>query len=364
MKSTEFTKSSPERARTLAAVDTMPSKSRTREPVAGFSTGSVQAALAAAALDVGLYALLLSCVVGFTNPVLRLALSVLQGLVIARLFILGHDAAHGSLLPRKWMNDLLGRLLFLVSATPFSLWQLGHNTIHHAFTNLRGKDTVWTPRSPAEFAKLPRYRRLLERFYRTPAGVGVYYANELWWKKLFFPNRREVAMQRTSYRLDSAMVLLYFVFLTGLAVLSAKTLILAAVNVFLVVVLPTGVFLWLMGFTIFLHHTHPSVRWFADRSEWSFAGSQLEGTVHILFPRWANRIMHNIFDHTAHHIDVRIPFYRLPAAQAAVEDELGDHIVMEKFSWKTFKETLHRCALYDYDEHVWHAFDEMKGTNQ
>jgi acyl-lipid omega-6 desaturase (Delta-12 desaturase) len=135
----------------------------------------------------------------------------------------------------------------------------------------------------------------------------------------------------------------------------------AAANLIAAEVLPLAVFFWLMGFIIFLHHTHPSVRWFADRSEWSFAESQLAGTVHVLYPRWVNVLFHHIFDHTAHHIDVRIPFYRLQDAQAAAESAFGADIVVERFSITNFRRTLRECALYDYDQHRWFSFENVPG---
>ncbi len=62
----------------------------------------------------------------------KLALGVLAGLLIARLFIIGHDACHQSLTPRRGLNKWLGRLTFLPSLTPYSLWEVGHNVVHHA----------------------------------------------------------------------------------------------------------------------------------------------------------------------------------------------------------------------------------------
>ncbi len=333
-----------------------------RNPVAPFVNSCAAAAARAVALDLLLYCVVLTLCIRCANPVGKLLLALIEGVVIARLFILGHDAAHGSLFPRKWMNDAIGRFVFLFTATPFSLWQLGHNTIHHGFTNLRGRDTVWTPHSPAEFAALPVHRRVLQRIYRTPLGVALYYTVELWWKKLFFPSEREVAVARRSHRIDCLIVVSYFIGLTLLVIdVCAHSPASAALNLLIAVVLPVAVFFWLMGFTIFLHHTHPSVRWFANRAEWSFAGAQLEGTVHILLPKWANLIMHNIFEHTAHHVDVRVPFYHLAAAQAAVESALGSHVVIEKFSFRGFRNTLQCCALYDYDQHCWLRFDSSKG---
>jgi fatty acid desaturase len=132
--------------------------------------------------------------------------SLVAALWIARLFVIGHDACHGSYTPNKTLNKWIGRIAFLPSLTPYSLWEIGHNLAHHGFTNLKGRDYVWTPYSPSEFARLPRIRRCLERIYRSGVGQGVYYMIEMWWKKLFFPGRKHVTTRRVSYTWDSLLV--------------------------------------------------------------------------------------------------------------------------------------------------------------
>src|SRR6202789_3662656 len=132
--------------------------------------------------------------------------SLVAALWVARLVVIGHDACHGSYTPNKTLNKWIGRIAFLPSLTPYSLWEIGHNLAHHGFTNLKGRDYVWTPYSPSEFAKLPGMRRLLERVYRSGFGQGVYYMIEMWWKKLFFPGRKHVGTRRVSYLWDCVLV--------------------------------------------------------------------------------------------------------------------------------------------------------------
>ena len=68
----------------------------------------------------------------------RVFASLVGGLWIARLFVIGHDACHGSYTPNKTLNKWIGRIAFLPSLTPYSLWEIGHNLAHHGFTNLEG----------------------------------------------------------------------------------------------------------------------------------------------------------------------------------------------------------------------------------
>jgi omega-6 fatty acid desaturase (delta-12 desaturase) len=72
-------------------------------------------------------------------------------IAIARLFVIGHDACHGSYTKYDWLNKIVGRIAFLPSLTPVSLWDVGHNVAHHGFTNLKGRDQVWVPMSAEEW---------------------------------------------------------------------------------------------------------------------------------------------------------------------------------------------------------------------
>src|SRR5262245_31645228 len=53
----------------------------------------------------------------------RVALALLNGLAVGMLFIVGHDACHGSLTPKSGVNKWLGRLAFLPSLHPFAAWE-------------------------------------------------------------------------------------------------------------------------------------------------------------------------------------------------------------------------------------------------
>lgn len=287
----------------------------------------------------------------------KVAATVGLGVFISRYFILGHDAAHGSLFTAGRANAVAARLLFLPSYTPCSLWEIGHNTIHHGFTNLKGRDPVWTPLSPEEFRALAPWRQRLQRLYHTIPGLALYYGVELWWKKLYFPNREQVAVTRRAHAWDNGLVTLFFGLQVAAVWRLSSGLGEALVNGMFAVVLPNLLWWWFMGFAIFVHHRHPSVVWFTDRRQWSFQKGQLEGAVHMAVAPWFNRLAHQIFDHTAHHVDVRIPCYQLHAAQAQLENQFPEQVIHEEWSWRKLRTILRTCALYDYANRRWLPFD-------
>src|ERR1700737_1980935 len=237
--------------------------------------------------------------------------SLVAALWIARLFVIGHDACHGSYTSNKTLNKWIGRIAFLPSLTPYSLWEIGHNLAHHGFTNLKGRDYVWTPYSPAEFARLPWIRRQLERIYRSGVGQGVYYMIEMWWKKLFFPGRKHVTTRRTSHLVDSFLVagfaVLWIGGLTLWGVYSGKSIWSLLIFGFAV-----PFFLWncLMGFVIYVQHTHPRVAWYERRDEWSANAGYATTTVHIKLMRPLDGLIHYILEHGAHPVNRGIRLIR------------------------------------------------------
>jgi omega-6 fatty acid desaturase (delta-12 desaturase) len=303
----------------------------------------------------------------------RIAFAIANGLTAGMMFIVGHDACHGSLTPSSKVNGWLGRAAFLPAWHPFASWEYSHNTLHHGFTNLRGKDPVYCPLTLEEFRALSRARQWLERVSRSWFGMLPLYLVTIWWPLEINPrgeHRRRIARRR-SFVLDRALVGLFIVLETATLIglqgggLRAGTLTIgaAAARAGFVVVAPFLSFAWLMGFATFQHHTHQRVIWYADEAEWTFFRSQVEGTVHVVFPRWIELLLHNIMEHTAHHVDTRVPLYRLNDAQRAVEDAFGpERVITERFSFAAVSRVFRECQLYDYAAHRWLTFDGTPTT--
>ncbi|HLJ48033.1 MAG TPA: fatty acid desaturase [Bryobacteraceae bacterium] len=288
----------------------------------------------------------------------KIPLALLSGVLITRLFIVGHDAAHGALTGSRIADAIIARLAFLPTLHPCSLWQVGHNRVHHSFTNLKGLDFIWIPFSPNEYRNLPPWRRLAERFYRSTPGMGAYYMIEVWWKYLSPMQVASLGRQRRSQFVFWADVALTLSFLAAAILVAGHW-----DAVLFSVILPFLSWNWTMGFIIYNHHTGPLVRFYDNRRQWRFFQGQVEGTVHTIFPKPLGIFLNNILEHTAHHLDANIPLYRLANAQRRLTELLGDQLIIERWSFRSFRETIRSCQLYDYQRHCWMRFnDAWKGS--
>ena len=309
------------------------------------------------ALDYALFFALITGTIAFDAVWAKLLCGLAAGFVIGRLFIIGHDACHQSLTPHRELNKVLGRIAFLPSITPYSLWDTGHNTIHHGYTNLKGVDFVWEPLTADEFAALSPMQRLLQRAYRSGWAPGLYYMLEIWWKREFFPNKKNMPTRRQIFFKDSMLVsvfgALWIAVITAAAIATEQSV---ALSLLMGVAIPF--FFWnsMIGFVVYVHHTHVKSSWHANKAAWSAAAPFVSTTVHLTFPFNIGALMHHIMEHTAHHVDMSVPLYRLKKAQAKLEEMLPGRIIVQEFSWKWYFDTAKACKLYDFGRECWTDF--------
>ena len=307
----------------------------------------------------GLYLAIIAAIVIAPGWPFRLLLSLTAAFMVGILFVIGHDACHGAFTNRPWLNAVLGRLAFLPSWHPYSGWEHAHNRVHHAWTNLSGRDYAWAPLDKDVYDRLSSFGRFRARLYRSVLGFGLYYFLDVYVKRTLWPSRAfrgKTNMARLAA--DDCLVFTFIVVQACALAAGARWYGSGGVMevLFFGQLLPWMLFNWQIGFLIFLHHTHPQVPWFDDEREWSFYAGQIRGTAHVVFPGPINWLIHGIMEHTAHHADPRVPLYRLGAAQRALELAIPDDIVIHAFTWHSFRYTLKVCKLYDYRNHRWLSF--------
>jgi omega-6 fatty acid desaturase (delta-12 desaturase) len=294
----------------------------------------------------------------------NIASSIAAGIMIGAIFTLGHDACHQALTSHPRLNNWLGRIAFIPSVHAVSLWILGHNQIHHGFTNLKGRDYVWQPMSPAEYAAAPSGRRLFYRVIRGPCGALPYYLIEMWWKKNFIPIAPEARKRWRTHLFDSVFVVVSQIVLIAAIIgighfLDPSRSILS--NMLLGWLLPFLVWNWLMGVVIYLHHTHPHIIWFDEHAKWKAAQVKLFHTAHVRLPQPLHVLSNNIMEHNAHHLDPSVPFYHLATAQAQLR-RLTDEIIHFKVGARSYLDIVRTCQLFDFDRGCWVRFDEQGST--
>ena len=241
---------------------------------------------------------------------LRALGSVLMALVLIRSFILVHDYMHGSLLAGSGLARGLFNAMGVLMLTPTRVWTETHNH-HHANTAriaapASGTFTTWTAQQWQEASALERVCYVAERHPLTLLFAYPF---------AFFGALSLVPFLRSPRRYWSA----------GLAV---------AVHVALSLAVPyfggAGLYLTTMvlplfgayafgAYLFFAQHNFPDVVLREDHA-WTHADAALEASSYLRTGRVMAWFTGNIGYHHIHHLNPRIPFYRLPEAMAAIPE--------------------------------------------
>ncbi len=236
-------------------------------------------------------------------------LSLLAAAFTVRIFIFQHDCGHGSFFRSAQANRWVGMLCSLVTLTPYENWRRQHAGHHLHWNDLdnrnSGSDIYSTCLTLSEYRALPASRRLFYRFIWHPI-VSLLLLPPLVFLVLYrlpFDTPEEWKRERRSVHVTN--IALAFVFGTLVLIFGWRAV--------LLVHLPTSMMAAIMGVWMFsLQHRFEGALW-AREASWSSEAASLGGSSHLVLPRVLQWFTGNIGFHHIHHLDPRVPNYRLEA---------------------------------------------------
>jgi omega-6 fatty acid desaturase (delta-12 desaturase) len=265
---------------------------------------------------------------------LTLAISVCNAGFLLRLFCIQHDCGHGAFFDNRTLSDWVGRVIGVLTLTPYDVWRRSHS-IHHASSgNLgrRGMGDVHTL-TVAEYSALTPLNRFIYRLYRHPVvlfGLGPGYL-------FLLQNRLPLGHTGARYWI-SAMS-------TNAAIFAGLSIIIyfGGLMPILLIFLPTTLLAATAGVWLFyVQHQFETTHWETEEN-WQLHDAALKGSSHYVLPSLLQWISANIGIHHVHHLYSRIPFYRLP-------EVLRDHAVLADGNRMTIRESLGNARLHLWDE--------------
>ena len=282
------------------------------------------------------------------SPWISVALSLANAAFVLRMFMIQHDCGHGAFFRNRRWNDWVGRIIGVLTLTPYGVWRKTH-AVHHATTgNLdrRGVGDIPTL-TVAEYRAKPLVLRALYRLVRHPAilfGIIPFYT-------FFLQHRIPLGLMRSGWRYwasalgtDAAI----FAILASLYMLGGVPVL---VFVYLpMVLLAASAGMWLF----YVQHQFEDTSWNSE-TDWTVQDAAFHGSSHYDLPPVLRWITANIGVHHVHHLASRIPFYRL-------SEVLRDHEIMANARRLTLWESL-RCAglaLWDEEDRRLVSFAEAR----
>ena len=266
--------------------------------------------MTAVPLAVSTAALLWGLSQGF-RPALLLALPA--AIFIVRLFIIQHDCGHGSFFRSGCANNLLGRMLGIVTMMPYGAWRRDHAVHHATCGNLarRGIGDVTTP-TVAEYRARSRWRRFTYRLYRHPFVLFVIGPAYVLLVRYRLPSASPLKERRgwLSILGTDAMAAAAG---AGLALLVGPLALIVGWGTTLLLASTIGVWFF------YVQHQFEDTYW-RPAGEWDFHAAALEGSSFYDLPRVLHWLTGSIGFHHIHHLASKIPSYRLRACYDAVPE--------------------------------------------
>ena len=267
---------------------------------------------------------------------ISLVLAVPAAGFLVRLFMIQHDCGHGSFFRSRWLNDWIGRVIGVLTLTPYDFWRHTH-AVHHASSgNLarRGMGDIDTL-TVREYLALPWWGRWRYRLYRHPFvmfGLGPIYMFVL-------QHRLPVGLMRDGWRPWLSTMLTNL----AIAIIVAVLIFFIGIKAFLLVHLPIMLLAGAAGVWLFyVQHQFEDTVW-ADDTSWNRQEAALHGSSHYDLPGVLRWFTANIGVHHVHHLSSGIPFYRL-------RDVLRDHPDLGKVGRLTLLQSLACVRLVLWDE--------------
>lgn len=245
-----------------------------------------------------------------------LALAPLAAGFLVRTFIIQHDCGHGAFFRSRRLNDALGSACSLFTLAPYASWRRQHAGHHGVWNNLdrrnSGADIYSSCLTVEEYRMLSPWRR---RWYRLTRSVFV--ANVILPPLIFIVLYRLPFDMPAGWRRERIAV-----YLTNLALAALIGGIGLAVGFgrLAQVQLPVMALASIIGVWLFtVQHRSDHTVW-ARQDRWNPLTASLEGSTYLRLSPVLQWFTGNIGLHHVHHLNPRIPNYRLQQCHDAVGD--------------------------------------------
>jgi acyl-lipid omega-6 desaturase (Delta-12 desaturase) len=241
---------------------------------------------------------------------LRIVSSILTGLVIVRMFVIYHDYQHHTILYQSKAAKVLFSAFGIFILAPASIWKRSHD-YHHAhnsklFSASIGSFPIMTQQKYMESTPAERRAYLAARH---PVTILFGY-----FSMFMIGMSVRSFMSSPSRHMDSLLALvLHFTVGTLLFIYMGW------LSLLLVLIVPFFIACAIGAYLFYAQHNFPGVT-FRDKEGWCHDNAAMASSSYMQMNAFWNWVTANIGYHHIHHLNSRIPFYRLPEAMADIPE--------------------------------------------
>ena len=274
---------------------------------------------------------------------IRLLFSILSALLMVRAFITYHDYMHNAILSRSRLAWFLFRVYAAVSLTPPRSWKQSHNYHHGHVGKIAAASVGAFPLMTTDMWRdASLATRIGYRIERHPLTILTGYLTIFFFSVTLLPFLRNPARHW-----DSLLVLL------GHGSLIAVLWVFGGFDVaFFVILLPMTIASTIGSYLFFAQHSFEDMH-ILPEDAWTYSRAAMESSSFMKLNKLMAWFTGNIGFHHIHHLNVRIPFYRLPEAMKAIPElqspvttTLSFHDIVACFRCCLWDEGLQRMISY------------------
>lgn len=241
---------------------------------------------------------------------LRIVCSILTGLLMVRLFVIYHDQQHHAILPKSRLADLFMRVFGIWALSPSSIWRSSHDHHHAHNSRLRGSHIGSYPIMTREmYQKSSGGIRFWYLFMRHPLTILFGYLSVFFFGMVIQP-----LLHAPRKHYDCLLALLLHI-----AVGTALVIYFGWWTLLLVLIFPRFIGCALGSYLFYAQHNFPGVI-FNEKAGWTFEKAAMESSSFLKTNAVMAWFTGNIGYHHIHHLNHRIPFYRLPEVYRAIPE--------------------------------------------
>ncbi len=236
--------------------------------------------------------------------------AIIASLIIVRLFIIYHDYLHGSILQRSKLANVIFTIFGYYILAPKSIWKRSHD-YHHVhnsklYTSSIGSFPIVTK---DDFLKASKTERNIYLFIRHPLTINLGYIFVFFWgfclrTLIMSPGRHKDIYSSLIFHFGMGASIWYFFGLQS----------------FLIGFLIPAFFSSLMGsYLFYAQHNFPDAK-FKSKEDWTYVDAAMYSSSYMKMSKLMHWFTGNIGYHHIHHINAKIPFYKLPQVYKEMEE--------------------------------------------